>query len=51
MKPSLKRLECHNGIYRVQVEAAWPTGMDELALADVRAHFEKPVGYSALETI
>ena len=41
VKPSLKRIECHNVIRREQVEAAWPAGMGELALTDVRAHAEK----------
>ena len=33
--------QCHNVIRREQVEAAWPAGMGELALTDVRAHAEK----------
>ena len=42
VKPSLKRFECHNVIYYPHVEAAWPTGMEELALTDVWAHVKKP---------
>ena len=49
VKPSLKRFECHTVIDSVQVEAAWPTGMEELALTDVWAHVEKP--YAHWETI
>ena len=42
VKPSLKRYECHNIIYHDRVAAAWPTGMDELALTDVWAQVETP---------
>jgi hypothetical protein len=51
VKPSLKRFECHNLIYREQVEAAWPTGMEELALTDVWAYVQRSLRYPPAGTI
>ena len=51
VKPSLKRIECHNVIIFEKAEAAWPTGMDELALTDVWAYVQRSLRYPPAGTI